>query len=105
HQFTLEAVSYTTDALGDLIRATLEVAAGGRMGTVSFDLEPTEWRLQLLAHAPHLTLTVHEFAAAVDAGRELFRAECDLDAFARAVLDAGAAVLKEVDPAGYLPWW
>jgi hypothetical protein len=40
---------YCTDALGDLVRAALLVATSGARAEVSFDGEPTEWRLERAA--------------------------------------------------------
>lgn len=106
---TLDAISYTTDALGDLVRAALQIAVGGSEVTVCFDREPVEWRLTLLAHGQLLALRVLDFpdisdAAAEEQGRERFKAECDREAFAQAVADAAARVLADVQPNGFARW-
>jgi len=107
-RFVLNGASYNTD-VGDLIRAALQISTGGTLARVSFDGEPTELRLVLLAHEPALFVRVLEFAnfyddAVDEVGREVFKAECDLEAFAQSVLDAATSVLRDVRPDGKI-WW
>src|SRR6516165_8037456 len=45
---TINGISYTTDALGDLLRAALMTATGAWTASASFDGEPYESRLVLL---------------------------------------------------------
>jgi hypothetical protein len=131
-QFTMASLSYTTDAIGDLIRAALQIATGGGSATVSFDREPAEWRIRLqrswegVPRAEVFRVRISEsdchpmnlipanvldhFGIEYDpetVGREaplvqLFEAECDPDAFARAVLAAGATLR---DSNASAEWW
>ena len=45
NRFEMSGISYTTDALGDLVRLALAIAVGGHVAECSFDLEPAEWRV------------------------------------------------------------
>lgn len=45
--FTIPAFGYMTDGLGDLVRAALQVAAGGSHIGILFDEEPRRWGLAL----------------------------------------------------------
>ena len=97
-EILIDAVSYTTDALGDLARMALATAVGERRAACSFDGEPVESRI--LAErvwspdpTPPFRVRVLDFAdfyadAPDEAGQELFAEECDPNDFARAVLDA-----------------
>jgi hypothetical protein len=42
--FRMDGISYTTDALGDLVRMALMIATGAWTARASFDREPIEWR-------------------------------------------------------------
>ncbi|HKP77753.1 MAG TPA: hypothetical protein VJU34_01360, partial [Phenylobacterium sp.] len=46
-ELLMDGISYTTDVLGDLVRAALMIASGGQQAACSFDREPAEWRLLL----------------------------------------------------------
>jgi len=99
--FVAEGISYTTDAVGDLLRAALLIAAGAPNASVSFDREPAEWRLILRSlldvasgRGP-VELSVFEFADSCAAlpdseGHEVFKVSCS-------ALDFAHAVLKTVD--------
>jgi hypothetical protein len=97
HKFVADSISYTTDALGDLVRAAIMVATGAENATASFDREPAEWRLQLHSLLDVTTgigsvqIRVLEFddiyaAKPASEGREVFVASCASLEFARAVL-------------------
>lgn len=106
---------YCTDALGDLVRAALEIAAGAYRSVVSFDAEPTEWRLVLQRdwtspEASTLIIQVLTFPdlaaeAPLEKGELHFEARCDADEFARAVSDAAAAIWEAYGPEGYNKVW
>jgi hypothetical protein len=90
--YTIEGASYTTDALGDLVRMALQVATGAETATASFDHEPVESRLwvQSLGGRNGLFLKVLRFPDIYgnepsDAGDIAFAVECDATDFATAV--------------------
>jgi hypothetical protein len=100
------------DALGDLLRAALQIADGGQQAWCSFDREPPEWRLLLDRDIdPELLFVrVLEFPdsytqRAPEGGQLCFSSDCSSDRFARAVCSAAAAVLSEKGEDGYSEWW
>lgn len=106
--------SYLTDALGDLVRATLEIATGGYRADAVFDGEPVTWRLVLQRdwnspHARSLHIAVDEFSDMAHVGETpgtaLFAGSCDAEAFARVVADAVDAVWAEFGADGYNERW
>lgn len=110
--FVMEGASYCSDALGDLLRAALQIAAGGREATCGFDREPQEWRLHLQrdVDSRRLFVGVLEFPdfqgnAPIEAGEECFRSECDAREFTLAVEDAARAVFSDKGDVGYREWW
>lgn len=110
--FPMDGVSYCTDALGDLLRAALQIATGGREATCAFDREPHEWRLVLQRDVDpdHLFLRILEFPdfhrdAPTEAGDECFRAECAALEFTLSVERAATALLAEKGEGAYQEWW
>jgi hypothetical protein len=94
---TLRGISYTTDALGDLVRAALMIATGAYSAQVSFDNEPGEHRLVLTSHLDAasgkgpVSIVALEladlYAASPNAdGHQTFIADCEALDFGRAVL-------------------
>jgi len=107
---------YCTDALGDIVRAALAMAAGSWRARVSLDAEPFEWRLVLVrrpyrnGEAAQLDLQILTFpdiyAEAPDTeGALKFEAICDVEAFARAVAQAAGQVWERHGADGYNQLW
>jgi hypothetical protein len=105
---------YCTDALGDLVRAALMIATSGWRAEVSFDGEPTEWRL---IAGPHWdptqsrwtdfrlrVLIVYDSSPGTE-GEKVFEAQCSADAFVHAVLRAAQAVWDKYGADGYDGVW
>lgn len=99
--FRMEFGLWRSDAIADLLRASLAIATGGCEARVSYDHEPAEQRLvleQTLDSASwrwHFTVRVLEFDDASArqpdaAGRETFRMPCDPEEFCRAVLQSAS---------------
>lgn len=95
----LEGISDTTDAIGDLARIGLMIAAGAWTARVSFDREPTEWRLiagpvwEDPTWRKGFWVRVLEFPDIYarqpdEKGDFVFEAECGAKEFAMAVLEA-----------------
>lgn len=103
---------YCTDALGDLVRAALLVATSGTRAEVSFDGEPTEWRLIVTANSPkpQISISVRLFST-LDPhrpdweGEKLLEARSTGDSFARAVRDAAQSIWDEYGATGYNTAW
>jgi hypothetical protein len=107
---------YCTDALGDLVRAALIIAASGLRAEVSFDAEPMEWRLIVGPYAASsgwtdFSLRVFTFPDATGhplseaEGRKLFEAQCTAESFALAVLRAAETVWNDYGVDGYNRVW
>lgn len=116
HSFVMASVSDTTDALGDLLRAALQIAVGGRRASCSFDREPHEWRLLLQRNWDHaadrdvFTVNVREFESIYaeqpdEAGLEAFTVQCDPEAFVMAIQNAAERVLTDHGHDGYAKLW
>jgi hypothetical protein len=97
-RFVAEGISNTSDAIGDLLRSAIMIATGAPNAAISFDREPTEWRLVLRSLLDVATglgpvqIRLLEFpdvyAAQADAeGTEVFKADCPALDFSRAVLE------------------
>jgi hypothetical protein len=95
--FVAEGISYSTDVLGDLLRAAIMVATGAPYASVSFDREPAEWRLifrsllDTATGAGPVQIHILEFANCSAAkpdveGAEVFKADCPALEFSRAIL-------------------
>jgi hypothetical protein len=106
--FVLKSFSYTTDALGDLLRFALMIATGAYRATVSFDREPAEWRLVAVNQMDWETgrrvvsLSIFEFAdsykdAPFSEGHQAFVGDCEALDFAQAVLDGVNTALNSSD--------
>jgi hypothetical protein len=106
--------------LGDILRAALQIATGGRRAVFSFENEPGEWRWiveRLFEHKTHryyfmirivtfASGTVMTNAAKPDhQGTVAFEAECEPDDFARAALAMGRDVLQRYGMDGYNKRW
>jgi hypothetical protein len=105
-QFLIGGISYTTDAVGDLLRAALMIATGAWSASVSFDGEPHESRLVLGGvwdrdrWRKGFFVRVIEFADIYkkepdERGIVSFDAECTEREFALAVLEAGRRILAD----------
>jgi hypothetical protein len=103
-QFVSGGISYTTDALGDLLRAALMIATGAWSASVSFDGEPHESRLVLGGvwdrdrWRKGFFVRVIEFDDIYkkrpdESGIVSFDAECTEREFAIAVLETGRRIL------------
>lgn len=103
--FVLNSFSYTTDALGDLLRFALMIATGAYRATASFDREPAEWRLVAVNQTDWETgrgmvsISVFEFAdsykdAPLSEGHQVFVGDCGASDFAQAVLDGVSVALN-----------
>lgn len=112
----LEWISDTTDALGDLVRAAVQIAAGGGDAVARFDREPAELRVLFqrrwegAPQQPVFRVRLLEFPdiyadAPDDAGVQRDSVECDPMAFAAAVRSAVAQFRERVDVRGCVDWW
>jgi hypothetical protein len=104
--FTVDGISYTTDALGDLLRATLMIATGEWSASVSFDGEPRESRLiagnvwDEALRRRRFRVRMLEFAdigshQPDEEGVLVFDAECEARDLAAAVRDAASRLWDE----------
>jgi hypothetical protein len=103
---------YCTDALGDLVRAALLVVTSGTRAQVSFDGEPTEWRLSVNDDSPQpqVSISVRLFPTLdphrpIWEGEKLLEARGTRDSFARAVRDATQSIWDEYGADGYNAAW
>ena len=98
---------YSTDAIGDFLRAALVIAASGREAEVKFDGEPKLWWLSLTRQLPGDLLV--ELCSEDDhgAGRKppSFAKTCAPDAFARSVLSAAETIWQELGAVQYDRIW
>lgn len=115
-RIVLDWISYTTDVIGDVIRAALQIAAGGMGALARFDREPAEFRMLLERRWEGVpqremfwirVLELPEFYAdaPAEAGEQRFCVNCDPSAFATAVHLAASRLLGEADAQGGLEWW
>jgi hypothetical protein len=100
--FSLKGLSYTTDALGDLVRLALMIECDAQTATARFDHEPAESRLWAsnVGGPGGLFLKVLEFDSIYanepdHTGKICFSAECEASDFAVAVLAAGNRVWEQ----------
>lgn len=104
---------YCTDALGDLLRAALIIATSGDRAEVSFDGEPTEWRLIIEVDSPRkpkVSISIRLFPARFPTqpnwdGEKLLEGCSTADSFARAVRDAAQTIWDECGADGYNSAW
>lgn len=100
--------SYTTDALGDLVRAAISILGGARQITIRLDGEPIETRLILdQANQTDINLRILSFddiyrPVPEEAGALIFEANINRLAFARAIQNAAHHVLTAHGLEGYL---
>lgn len=102
-----------SDALGDLLRATLHVATGGPEATVLFDGEPEAWRLRLAQTIPpsgrmQFSITYSEAGfdrRSPEGGAISFELETPLDDFVAAVISAAREAWTSFGPKGYAVAW
>ena len=110
--YVFSGASYTTDALGDLVRAALMIATGAYSTRFSFDSEPMEWRVILTSlfdqciATGSISIDILTFAdisahAPDDAGNRQFRADCPALDFARAALACARAIEADYEWATY----
>jgi len=114
---TMNGVSYTTDVLGDILRAGLALATGADRAAFSFDGEPQEWRLLLeapfdseLKRWKPFSLRILTFAdiyvrEPIEKGVVLLDVKCSPVEFARAALEIGQRVLNTLGLDGYSEKW
>lgn len=104
---TIEGVSYTTDAVGDILRMGLSIATGAWQARASFDGEPVEMRLiaeHIFDHQAgqkYVRLRILGFADIYahqpdEAGFLEFEAECDVEDFTHAVYEAASQMWEEL---------
>lgn len=113
-EYVADGVSYTTDVLGDLLRAALLVATGAWTARASFDGEPMETRL-IIGNDWDRTEWRKRFWIRVFTAKDIyektpdescdlvFEAECDERAFLNAVLTAATDILNRYGTDDY-PW-
>jgi hypothetical protein len=114
--FVMEWLNDTTDVVGNLVRATVQIATGGYDAQVRFDREPNElrmlleWRWEGPPGQNVFRIRVLEFPdyysdSPPEAGEERFCVACDLVKFASGVRLAAARLLADADADGHLDWW
>ena len=111
-QFADATASYLSDALGDLLRAVLELARGAGSVRASWDEEPGEYRWIFDRTDENTRVRVLEFPewrAIVDApdheGKVLIDARCSIAELSRAVANGARAILDQWGEQGYLEKW
>ncbi|WP_226636945.1 hypothetical protein [Brevundimonas poindexterae] len=111
HSFETDGVSNSTDALGDMIRAAVDLLRGADSCRFSFDGEPVETRWVLDRDAPNeVRLRLLQFphicrSSAFDPGVERFSAVMAADSFVRAVLREADRIHFELGEADYEKRW
>lgn len=111
HSFETNGVSNLTDALGDMIRAAVDLLRGADSCRFSFDGEPVETRWVLDRDAPdEVRLRILQFpdiyrSSASDPGFERFSAVMAADSFVRAVLREADRINFELGEAAYEKRW
>lgn len=100
---------YCTDALGDLVRAALQLATSAYGAEVSFDGEPCEWRLIVdEGWKPEMRLRVLFFQdgeLAETEGKLLIEGTVSADDFARAVQNVAQGIWDTYGADGYNDAW
>lgn len=104
------SASYLRDALGDLLRATLAIAAGDGEARCSWEEEPGEYRWILNRAGDALSVTVLEFHDIYDeqpdeAGKAVIDATCTVAGFIGAIAGGAQRLLDELGPDEYLKRW
>ena len=115
--FVLDWLSYTTDVVGDVVRAALQIAAGGTDALARFDREPVELRMLLeqrwegVPQQQVFRIKVLELPdyysddGVAEAGEQRFGVACDPLEFSGAVHLAAGRLLADADAQGNLEWW
>jgi hypothetical protein len=110
HRATITA-SYLSDALGDLIGATIRIMEGQTDATASFAEEPGEYRWRMTRRdADRISVQIFEFEQlwsnqSDDEAKTVLQAECRLRTFAGALLSAANDVLTKHGLQGYRSDW
>ena len=103
--------SYLSDALYNLLYATIRIVKDLNCGTVKFQEEPGEYRWILTRLTKdRLNIRIlwfgNSFSTQIDEeGKVIFEAECRLRTFAGAVLSASQKLLEEYGMEGYKEEW
>ena len=102
--------SYTSDALGDLTRAVLQLKNGAISARAQFDEEPGEYRWIFHRNTNFCTVQILMFSEfrgnqPDQVGKLIFYAECSFDAFLTAFIGALQAVLTRYGIEGYQARW
>jgi hypothetical protein len=108
--FVVGPFGYCTDALGDLVRAALMIATSGLGGEVTFDGEPTEWRLVIgpcwnPSQPGSTDFRLRVFKTYPPSQEPEFEAQCSPDSFVQAVLRVAQTVWDEYGIDGYDKAW
>jgi hypothetical protein len=103
--------SYICDALGDLVRAGLEMAAGGSAARVTWALEPGCYRWKFDRRGADLDVEIWSYAGdwsyvePETDGLLVMHAECTIRALCRAISVAAHSVLSMHGADAYLDDW
>jgi hypothetical protein len=100
--------SYLSDALGDLLRAVCTLCEGADEARAAWQEEPGEYRWIFGRTGQCVRLVLLElpdWGLPDSQGRPVLDAECELDALARAVIGAAAAIKEDIGIDGYLERW
>ena len=110
HQQAQLTASYLTDALGDLVRAGREIAAGREAARVTWAFEPGCYRWKFDRHGADLDVDIWRYEedwgpdSEVD-GSLVMHAECSALAMVRAVSVSAHTVLDAHGVDGYMKEW
>lgn len=104
------SASYLSDALGNLVRSVVSLKNGAEEATNSFDEEPGEYRWRFFCTEEELHLRILWFTSLWgnqpdEEGKVVFDAECSLDAFVQALVEALERLLQEHGIEGYKAKW
>jgi hypothetical protein len=105
------SASYLSDALGELLRAAVNLLEGVRGNTVSFAEEPGEYRWRLIrVDSEQIHVSVLSFDKLWgnepdEAGNLVFQTVCPVREFAAAVASAAQRILDEYGVDGYREQW
>jgi hypothetical protein len=122
--FSVRDFGNTTDGLGDLVRAALNIATGDSYASLIFDCEPQRWGLAiepagLSSNNVRISrISMHDGGTSLnadgysnrpvwrwDAVPAAFEGHVTTDAFALAVLEIGKQVRSQFDDATYRDRW
>ncbi len=110
HERAHLTASYISDALGNLVRAGLEIAAGRKAARVTWALEPGCYRWKFDRRGADLDVEIWSYAGdwGVDSetdGSLVMHSECPVMAMCRAISVAAHSVLDVHGVDGYLKEW